>query len=413
MRFFLDNYEKIKQGVLVLLIIVLPFYHALSSILIITAVSLSFLRLCFYKRSDFVPLDKLSIAVFSYFILEVIGLGYTEKEDFRNGMFNIEKHFGMMAIPLIFYNFKIEARFRDRLFSAFIVSCFIATVICLVANMYLSLSTQDTLFDPWLFSHARLSGQIEMHPVYMAMYLALSILIMLHHLQENYALLSIAKKTTIIFLTFFFLGMILLLGARTTTAILMLIIVIGVVRLAITRKTYKPLMVLAFIPLIFAGVLFLNPHIQNRFFDVSASSYDHSSYGGLFARTKIWEPGIEVIKENFWFGVGTGDDQAELDKMFVKYNYPEAVRVFNTHDQYLQTLISIGFIGLLVFLLLLYLQFKAAFTGKDRLYLYFLILFVAGCVTESMLQRHQGIVFFLLFSFIFYRSERLNRTESK
>jgi O-antigen ligase len=138
--------------------------------------------------------------------------------------------------------------------------------------------------------------------------------------------------------------------------------------------------------------------------DMMKMSYENSNYGSYFARWKIWEPGIEAIKEHPWIGVGTGDHQSELDKKFIEYNYFEGVGLFNMHNQYLQTLLTHGVVGLLILLSILFRQFRKAVLNRDSLYLSFLTLFSLGCLTESMLNRNKGFIFFVLFSFIFYKS---------
>ena len=129
-----------------------------------------------------------------------------------------------------------------------------------------------------------------------------------------------------------------------------------------------------------------------------------SNYDSYFARTNIWKPGVEAIKENIWFGVGTGDDQMEMDKKFIKYNYLMGVQLFNMHNQYFQVLLNFGIFGFIIFLISLFVQLKSSVFKRDLLYLSFLILFMCGCLTESMLCRNKGIIFFLVFSFIFYKS---------
>jgi len=407
MKLILNHYEKIKLIIFILLIASLPFYLFVSSILIIIATLLSLLKAYPFNSFDNVKLDELSVILISYFILELIGLSYTDKENIANGIFNLQKHLGLIFVPLVFFDFKINIRDRKILLFTFVISCFIASLICVIFNIFLSLSIYNMLFHDWRFSHERLSEPIGMSPAYFSMYLSISILIILNYFKENILFLSSIKKILITLLLLYFLVVVIALGARTITVTLMVIIILNMFQYARSQKSYKVLLLAVLVPFVFIGFIFLHPIVKTRFMDMMKSKYESTNYGSYFARSKIWGPGIEAIKENFWLGVGTGDDQIELEKKYIKYNYQEGVKNgYNMHNQYLQTLLSIGIIGLLIFLLVLFIQLKNGFIKRDLLYLSFLVLFMCGCITESMLCRQNGIILFLVFSFIFYKSEK-------
>jgi O-antigen ligase len=406
MKFIFNNYEKIKLTIFILLIVSLPFYHLISSVLIIIVTLITILRAYPFKHLKIASIDGLSIILICYFILELIGMAYTDKENVSNGLFNIEKHLSLLFIPLIFFDFKINAIHKRIILLAFSASCFIASLMCVIVNINISLIEYNTFMHEWRFSHSRLSEPIGIHPAYFSIYLGLSVLIILNELKEKISLFSSLQKTFTIFILFCFFIMIVALGSRTVTVALVAIIFGNMIVYAFSQKSYKILIVSAIVPLIFMGFVLINPVVKTRFIDIKATSYNNSNYGGLFARTKIWEPGMELIKENLWLGVGTGDDQTELDKKFIKYNYWEGVQAFNMHNQFLQTALNYGIVGLLLLLIVLFLQLKNAVWKRDLLYFSFLMLFICACLTESMLSRSKGIIFFLIFSFIFYKPDK-------
>ena len=84
---------------------------------------------------------------------------------------------------------------------------------------------------------------------------------------------------------------------------------------------------------------------------------------------------------------------------------------FNAHNQYMQTMLGHGIPGLFCLLAIILLQLFEAFKRSDLLYLSFVLLFSMAGLTESMLNRNKGIMFFLVFSFVFYNSEMTSKNK--
>ena len=75
----------------------------------------------------------------------------------------------------------------------------------------------------------------------------------------------------------------------------------------------------------------------------------------------------------------------------------------NAHNQYLQTALSIGFFGLIVLLISLFLPFVDSFKNGNFLLIIFLLIISFNFLFESMLERQSGVVFYAFFnSFLFF-----------
>ena len=65
----------------------------------------------------------------------------------------------------------------------------------------------------------------------------------------------------------------------------------------------------------------------------------------------VWKCSIEIIKENVFFGVGTGDVKTELNKKYEEKNIQQALKDnLNSHNQFLQTYVAIGLPGFILLL---------------------------------------------------------------
>jgi O-antigen ligase len=392
----------------------MPYYLHISNTLIGLTALFTVVRMVSLRRWDFRQLDILSWTVVGYFFLEVLGLIHTAPENLKIGLAVLEKHQAFVLMPLIFADFEIDVRKRESILASFVLGCFVGVIICVAVNMYTGLTLYDQYFHEWLFTHDRFSGPIRLQAVYFSLYIGLCILILIHFYFEGITIFSKIEKAgfagiekdSIRFLFLIFFIVLITLGSRTIIVSVVLISLAYLVTYALSKKAYKVLLIAAIIPVILVGFIFINPVVKMRFMDLAHQRSEVSNYGSYFARLDIWRPGIEAIKENVLIGVGTGDHQTEMNKKYEKYNYSEGVRLeFNIHNQYLHTLMNHGIPGLLLLLLVFGGQIKQGIKQRDWLYLSFVGLFMLACLTESTLVRNKGIIFLLIFSFVFFKTK--------
>ena len=117
----------------------------------------------------------------------------------------------------------------------------------------------------------------------------------------------------------------------------------------------------------------------------------------------------EFIKEEpiFWQGFGLNASYKKLEEKGLKYNVfqgnetTEGYQKKNFHNQYIQVFAELGIIGLILFVMLLFLNIKKAFNKKDFIHIAFAILMISLFLTESFLWRQRGVVFFTVFYCLF------------
>lgn len=122
------------------------------------------------------------------------------------------------------------------------------------------------------------------------------------------------------------------------------------------------------------------------------------------ARKFLWREGIKVCMENFWFGTGTADADAALNKKLqpidAKFwdgttHYYLRDKNYNFHNAYLQHWATHGIIGFVIYLAMFLVPWFRKSTGVEgRL---FLLVCALSFLTESMLQRQAGVLFFSFF----------------
>jgi O-antigen ligase len=118
------------------------------------------------------------------------------------------------------------------------------------------------------------------------------------------------------------------------------------------------------------------------------------------SRLGIWKSSLEIIRNNFFFGVGTGDIQDELNKEYKLVGDDDLKRDLNAHNQFLEVLLENGFVGLLLFISIFGMMLYIAIKEGNIIYLMFTIIVLISFLFETMLNRLAGVSFFSLFSFL-------------
>jgi O-antigen ligase len=108
--------------------------------------------------------------------------------------------------------------------------------------------------------------------------------------------------------------------------------------------------------------------------------------------------------------------QDELQLVYKKNNFDIAYNYrFNPHNQYLQTWATFGLIGLFFLLGILAVSFKYSITSQNIFYVFLVLLLSLSMITESMLERQKGVVFFSFFLLLFaayYLNEEVNQADT-
>jgi O-antigen ligase len=143
---------------------------------------------------------------------------------------------------------------------------------------------------------------------------------------------------------------------------------------------------------------------------VRAEKRDINMEDGTVQRIEIWKSSLELLRENPILGVGTGDVKDELLRKYDEKGMTFAKSYkLNSHNQYLQTSVALGFIGLLSLILMLLAPLIYAFKNKNYIYFFFLIIVGFSILVESMFENQAGVLFFTFFNtFLFLMTKRIS-----
>jgi hypothetical protein len=111
---------------------------------------------------------------------------------------------------------------------------------------------------------------------------------------------------------------------------------------------------------------------------------------------------LELIKDNFWFGIGTGDLNVAYANYYQTHNTGLSKdRQFLTHNEFLRFFVVFGFIGFLIIMAAFLLP---VFIEKKWFSYYFVMIFTIvflSFLNEDTLESHIGVTFSILFYSLF------------
>jgi len=123
------------------------------------------------------------------------------------------------------------------------------------------------------------------------------------------------------------------------------------------------------------------------------------------------ENSIEILKENFFFGVGTGDFPEEYDFMRNERT-PCTETTVNPHNMYLLIATQLGFVGLMIFLYMFRNMIKISLDSNDNFVRKFgfalPLMFLLIMFSDSYLLGHFTTFLFIFFSAMIYKDFELN-----
>ncbi|HFC00656.1 MAG TPA: O-antigen ligase family protein [Phaeodactylibacter sp.] len=391
------QHEAIHQYLLMLFCFLLPLHPRLSTLSLIFW-GFNWLLSGQAFRGFKLLLKPIPILFIGFYILHLLGLAYTD--NWLEGMQKIETKLPLLVFPFILFSFPIkkEEGFRAIL-NSFVVGTIVASLFCLGSALYQYFTTGEN----WMY-YKRLGSFLGFHPTYFAMYLSLALFIVLFFLVKNYKMISQKEKIgKIILLSGFFLFVLLLSSRMTILATSAILGMAFLLWMYFYGKIWKGIGIglIALMSLFF--LVKKLPGLKKRTnATIERVEKQQKKQGVSDPRVHLWSAAWTVIQQSPIIGVGTGDAQNELVKIYKKRNYERELREnYNSHNQYLQTTVMLGIIGGLWFLVVLFLPFWMAFQQKDYLYLLFLALIILSFLAESVLETQRGTLFFGFFHSFF------------
>lgn len=353
------------------------------------------------KKAKIVFPNKLMLAFMLLYFAYLVCFLFTDNVPV--GLKYLEYKLSFVLIPLIFV---IRPKEVVGLFSVtvgLIAAILLTTTISMVDGIQ-CYNEIDYFLE--CFTSSYLTNE---HPTYFAVFLILSIGLSWYGWRRGFLFFKtyLVVIYNLIALTMLVLGL-------SLSGISFALLVIGIIVLILINNRWGKWAALSTVlaaPIVLIFLFFSVPSLKS---DISSSMNSFANFAedpdkflefdgthnGDDVRLIMWTVTTKEIIEHP-FGVGTGNVDFYLSKRLTSYNQLDMAKkddrgqiLYNPHNQFLQTGLEIGIIGMLIlFYIIGYGIVKGAKT-KNWLLLLLASCLAYNCLFESMLQRQSGIVFF-------------------
>jgi O-antigen ligase len=347
-----------------------------------------------------------------WFMLAFAGMlviSFLVSENKALGTQYLQRRIPLLLFPISIGLLEISKKMRDKILLGLAV---IVSIMCLVTLGWALYKFKQEHNSAWLYNDA-LTYLIRQQSIYTSVFVNISIYVFVYHFL-NYQL---SKGYKILFgLSIAFLFIIsYLLASRNMMLILYATILVFAFYITFKKKKYwLGTSLLSGIIIIVLLIFAFFPKTINRFKELAFTQFNYESqaeeshyagtltpdqWNGANFRLAAWPCGWQLFKEHPIAGVGLGDKKDELVKIYEQKKFQFAITTGkNVHNNYLDILMSMGIIGLVLFLLgwVLLPLFQIIRTG-DQLGFLILLTLILAMLTENYFDRSIGAMIFGFF----------------
>ena len=380
----MSKYKNIREqfffGSLILVVITLSLSkYSLNSQSIIACAFCWLFYSPFREKYNNLKKNFLPFLLFSSLVwISLIGFLYTE--NLKEGIRNFEMQLPFLVFPLIFFSVEITEKTKLTLLKYFSYGVVVSACFALLKAGYFKLNN----FGDY-FYYDKLGQLLDIHTTYFAMYVLIALLYFANFISRKTIKKRVIYGLCIVLLLWFLY----LLSVRVSIVAL---IVSGLILIYGNRKSITPKTIF----LLFGGVLlivlfYFTPNFQKRF---NAKTPEGIAISDVDTRTVHWKSAIEVIgNNNLFFGAGTGDGHSKLYDQYLKNGFETGyIYQYNAHNQFLETALFYGLLGLLLLLAMLFFVLKKCYAEKNFLGIAIIAVQMVVMITESTLESQSGIV---------------------
>lgn len=331
----------------------------------------------------------------------------------------IEIKLPLLIFPFIYGLAPMSEKYRDLVFKFFILITILIPVIGFISQLGTYFETKDSgyFYNDHLVHYAG-----KKQAAYFGLYANFA-LVGVFYFWHKISIKTNLQKITLASAFSFLLIIQYLLASRMALLIMFLVIVGFLIVQIFTNTSRKQILsMLIGAALVSIGLIVLFPKVIKRFNSITHTDYQFDNtnpinhfngeikaenWNGLNTRLALWTCAWEQIEEKPFFGTGIGDVQNDLVKKYQEKNFIFALESnFNSHNQYLDIMLSNGIVGFFLFVCFILYILYLAIKNKSWFLAGVVVIVAMSCLTENILSRNQGVVVFIVFLSMLLFSEK-------
>ncbi|WP_208151997.1 O-antigen ligase family protein [Winogradskyella pelagia] len=346
--------------------------------------------------------NKIVLGFILLFLIQVFSLLYSTNT--TEGLRRVEVLLPLLFLPLVIY---AEPK-NNNLFQKLLLYLKFTIPILFLALLFIHIFIDNRVVST--FVHFTLEEKLGVSQFYLIFILLIPLIVSSREisLKNNILLNAIILLST--------LGIIVILGNKLSVLLLIALWLFLIIK---KRDNLKKMLATALLGILLGILAFQIPVVHQRIqtfgntldfdlntiitknrFTVTKNTLEH--------RLLINYLASKEIAAALPFGVGIGDRQDVLNKQYEIINFKAGMlNQYNNHNQYLSEFLKSGILGGLVFLVLMALLIKSAFTS-NQLGLITVLFFAIACGLESYLFRQHGVIIFTFVIPLFLNHKNTN-----
>jgi len=308
------------------------------------------------------------------------------------------------------------APIRNQLIKKYLLSFAFSTVLVCLLCLLLAWNEYHSLGDYRVFYYQYLSNQMDMNAIYLSLYAAMSLLVLVYYSFIKSEIRTPILKFAVIVICLFLCVVVLLLSSKMIIFLLCFLIVGTALYVSYLKKFLWQGALLVILFVVGSGALLWQmPYVKWRIQVTILKDYENKDddQNGLAVRQRIWKNSTDLIAKRPLLGYGIRSGNETLVRKHEETNFEFAAQnMYNSHNLYLQVLLNTGIAGLIPILVLFFLGLRASVRRRSYLFICFMVLVLGLSLTESLLEVQKGIVFVVVFLFMLYYHPPENRDKS-
>jgi O-antigen ligase len=391
------NGYHLALALITLLIAVLPKMVAIGFALMFAMSIIGLLKKQFEFRMNIV------IAAFiTFYLFYLFGVCFTN--DFANAMKVLEYRLSFVIIPILFVfrpKFKMDFAYPILGLALGIVCISIVGIAKAIGVFQLSHNALTSFTS---------SNICVDHPTYYAAFTTVALSGVWFLYKKKISGFSLPRV-----IPFLLFAVVMILLSYSMSAILFLFGVVAFLLFKWIYTKFSKIAAVAMIVLAPVGIFIVitnTPALKDEFNNSAVALHEYTTNPMEFIHGKGEVPTGDKVRLIMWavtareclahpLGVGTGNVDENLSQALLQVNQIEMstktqnneIR-YNPHNQFLQTALELGFLGLTIFLFILVKSTQWGIRSRNGLLVLVVSCLSFNCLFESMLQRQTGIVFF-------------------
>lgn len=391
--------NKILIFSLILVAVTIPLHNNLNSYAIVffsTMVAITSVRTLLSFRYPIIFFTS-----FAYFLWLALTYFWDSSGGFT--IKSLEGYAGLTVFPLALFVIRRQsAKTVWHICFAFIISITVISVVCLVMAYLQYRQTGDSR----VFYYHYLSQQMALNAIFLSNYCVAGICWFIYFRFVHKPQVPMPGKIWVIIWCSYLFVFVFLLSSKMVIFLLLGFLTFFLVYLGYKGRQLKTTLVVLALVMSAAALAIDNfYYLRWRLAVTEFKEYEGQTddQNGLAARLLMWRSTVELIKERPVAGYGLKGGNLALVKKYEEKKFTIGIQEkYHAHNQFLQTTLLSGIVGLGLLLAFLYLIINRGIRSKSTPLVLIFVHFICTSLVESTLEMQQELIFFVFFMMLFY-----------